>query len=284
MTVSGSAGGPYTVTFASGVADYEPQAITASIASLTGTYKVVNISPSAYVSKGMAISNCTGVSMRNNQRPTANFANTLTSVAFIDTSDVWVTDTSPHFQIGLKPTIYDSFTDADTTAIASHVPEVGGITWQETSGPDATILTNRLKIATNGNVVYTDLNTNNWTVEFSLYAFADTTQEYSFVFDYDDANNHTALKFVGSEKKIVLVETVASTPTTLATYSAWMYQSVEHRFLVQCVGKYVTVSMGDTEILRGTLTSLGSTGIVGFRKDVGNGSADSAFSAVAISY
>ena len=211
------------------------------------------------------VHNCTGVRLRDNERPSETFKYSFTNSVGLEGEGLSSIDTPASFlALVAKPVILDSFTDSDSTAIASHVPEVGGFTWLETSGPNATILSNRLRITTNGNLVYTDAGVKNFDALLTVFYVTSATK-YSFVFDRADASNYAEVEFDSGSNTIKLIETVAASPTNIDTYSAWpSVNNTIEGFRVRVVGSFVEVFRGEVRILSGSLASLNGATTVGW--------------------
>ena len=140
-----------------------------------------------------------------------------------------------------------------------------------------------------GNMAYTDINTNIWSTEVAYFTAADVGLEYSIVFDYVNADNHAAVMVSRAapyvdNKVFKLVEHISGVQTILDSYPIYPWEGATHLIKVDSVGKYISVSLGQNEILSGTLTQLRGSGIIGIRKDLGNGTSESVVSAIAITY
>lgn len=293
VTVALGTSGIYTLTFSDWY-DRDPQLFTADITNISGVTKHILINPTTYETKRLYLSNCSNVKLNDNERPSTTTSYNILNSDVKNSSDISILDDFPTFLMNKKPKILDTFTNSDGTVIASHVGEIGNITWLESSGTFATILSNRLRMGTSnsagvGNMAYTDVNTNIWSVDIAYFAADAAGLEYSLVFDYVDPNNHAAVMIsraasYGDNKAFKLVENISGVQTVLDSYPIYPWQGNTHSITVNSVGKYITASLGQNEILSGTLTQLRGSGIIGIRKDAGNLTSASVVSAITITY
>jgi hypothetical protein len=162
----------------------------------------------------------------------------------------------PTFEVAMqeRPALFDTFTNTDGTAIASHASEVGS-GWSETAGPNATILSNALRITANGNLVHQAFPVGRFSASLGFIRPSDgAAVSYALVFDRLDASNFSEVRFETGAGQITLRDTVAGVSTTRATFAGWSASNgATETVRVLVNGRFVSVRLGSARVLTGTL-------------------------------
>lgn len=272
VTVTGA--NPWTVTFGDDdfVYDKQPDLLTINGSGLTsGSTAYAFIHPQTFHAKQARIYHCSQVKLSQMERPSSAFFLDLANSELVQADDLWLIDTLTHYIHTKKPVLLDSFTDADATAIAAHVPDIGGFIWNATDDTNTTISGNSLRINSNNNQVTAETTlTARYTIDLAV-TFASVSGgnwHHACLFDYADAGNKCEVRFNTYDFSIKIVETIATVETELAAYTGWLIDGVTHHVRVSVNGKYVRVKLGDAEILSAVMAGFRDKDTIGWRRYV----------------